>query len=776
MSPESTNPGDLYKSLPLPPTSSCIRIYDIDPPNLSLPDGGPIKGNLRVVDLDDQPPFTALSYVWGTYAVNRHIVNCSTHILETTANCHSALWHLRKRLRQFTIWIDSLCIDQTNVVEKVQQIQMMERIYSDAHTVFVWLGNGTAGSDRGMDYMATAGLQDYFFTPEDREALSNEHTPVIRSRPKAAAWSFYLSSFRLSSSPLLHDGPILLFRILIAIHILNRNSGRHQYTSMEDVNDVLQREWIRRMWTFQEILFASNPIMVCGDKHIPWARFIFGITFIECSAFAYEDWDDNTFSWEALEVFRGQINARTSSLVFSLDASSSLLSGSLTSEQYADYRKFFNKALDWRSVIYSVEAVLWVLSLLLVVCFLFIDGSTHWVAFKISSTSAVVLSLIQFRFHDNILTRFGRSKIPRSVTMQRVSDFANICMELCTRKVKEPKDKSFAVHAFLKKLSTHCSTPDYGKPTGQIYRELSTQILEMSSSLQILLAASVSSMPAEPSWVADWNADFNSFWIKPESIFDRRKYRATKNSKSIWKWGASGNLLVRGRRLGTGILRCPTFQKTSSIYLESEAPIHLSNIAAMLKFFDLCHITRPDHYQWEHETWEILDRRVILRGRAPINPTEMHGEIPVAWKETMQTMQERQMSPSEALSVLISPQLLPENLRPQGFNSWLQSLWFSHRSDVLKAQISLCNLLAGSGRTLFGISGNGLTASIGTCSDQVKDSDDLVLVSGVSIPLVMREEGDSYRIITLALVDEELQGGLWAMTGGEEDLEELKLC
>lgn len=134
------------------------------------------------------------------------------------------------------------------------------------------------------------------------------------------------------------------------------------------------------------------------------------------------------------------------------------------------------------------------------------------------------------------------------------------------------------------------------------------------------------------------------------------------------------------------------------------------------------------------------------------------------------------MSPSEALSVLISPQLLPENLRPQGFNSWLQSLWFSHRSDVLKAQISLCNLLAGSGRTLFGISGNGMTASIGTCSDQVKDGDDLVLVSGVSIPLVMRQEGDSYRIITLALVDEEWQGGLWAMTGGEEDLEELKLC
>lgn len=37
------------------------------------------------------------------------------------------------------------------------------------------------------------------------------------------------------------------------------------------------------MWTYQEILLASNPIIVCGDQHVSWSRFIFGLAFLEYS-------------------------------------------------------------------------------------------------------------------------------------------------------------------------------------------------------------------------------------------------------------------------------------------------------------------------------------------------------------------------------------------------------------------------------------------------------------------------------------------------------------
>lgn len=41
-----------------------------------------------------------------------------------------------------TIWVDTLCIDQTNSEEKSEQVAIMGEIYSQARGVFAWLGDG----------------------------------------------------------------------------------------------------------------------------------------------------------------------------------------------------------------------------------------------------------------------------------------------------------------------------------------------------------------------------------------------------------------------------------------------------------------------------------------------------------------------------------------------------------------------------------------------------------------------------------------------------------
>jgi hypothetical protein len=46
----------------------------------------------------------------------------------------------RTKYASTTFWIDALCIDQENVVERNQQVSQMGQIYSCAHTVFIWLG------------------------------------------------------------------------------------------------------------------------------------------------------------------------------------------------------------------------------------------------------------------------------------------------------------------------------------------------------------------------------------------------------------------------------------------------------------------------------------------------------------------------------------------------------------------------------------------------------------------------------------------------------------
>jgi hypothetical protein len=147
----------LYETLPLPSDSHCIRLLDIDP--LSQDYGAAsthhITGHLRAADLQQRPKFLSLSYVWGEKESTGHFValpsqGCNIEIPESS---YEALKHLRDRLGSFTIWVDSICINQENDREKERQISLMQEIYSLADWVCIWLGPGNEVSDKAMDYM-----------------------------------------------------------------------------------------------------------------------------------------------------------------------------------------------------------------------------------------------------------------------------------------------------------------------------------------------------------------------------------------------------------------------------------------------------------------------------------------------------------------------------------------------------------------------------------------------------------------------------------------------
>jgi hypothetical protein len=65
-----------------------------------------------------------------------------------------------------------------------------------------------------------------------------------------------------------------------------RNSGD---VTFEDLATLLDTEWLERMWTYQEILLASSPILVCGQDHLPWPTFASAIAFLECSGYFHRD-------------------------------------------------------------------------------------------------------------------------------------------------------------------------------------------------------------------------------------------------------------------------------------------------------------------------------------------------------------------------------------------------------------------------------------------------------------------------------------------------------
>jgi hypothetical protein len=110
--------------------------------------GEPVQCSLRHTDIDDaQSTYIALSYTWGPPTDAHHPIKLDGRDILVRHNLYYALLSLRKRDIAHPFWIDMLCINQEDVLEKNAQIPMMAQIYSQAIYVLIWLGTPENDSD-----------------------------------------------------------------------------------------------------------------------------------------------------------------------------------------------------------------------------------------------------------------------------------------------------------------------------------------------------------------------------------------------------------------------------------------------------------------------------------------------------------------------------------------------------------------------------------------------------------------------------------------------------
>ncbi|KAH7397024.1 heterokaryon incompatibility protein-domain-containing protein [Phaeosphaeria sp. MPI-PUGE-AT-0046c] len=163
LSPSSTpseqNTGkssSIYAAAPLVSTNS-IRLLEFDPlPAVSTSIDSPseISCKLYSVDLTTCPRYVTLSYMWGNEPAARPIlINGETFLVREN------LWTFLKRARDESppfhgpLWIDAICIDQDNVLERNHQVLLMGDIYTNAHLVISWLGADDEQYAEGLDYV-----------------------------------------------------------------------------------------------------------------------------------------------------------------------------------------------------------------------------------------------------------------------------------------------------------------------------------------------------------------------------------------------------------------------------------------------------------------------------------------------------------------------------------------------------------------------------------------------------------------------------------------------
>ena len=95
-------------------------------------------------------------------------ISIDKHDLPVTVNLHAALSRLRDRFIERIIWVDALCINQENLKERERQVQSMPKIYGQANSVVIWLGEAANDSDQALEEIRVAADDESTNSLEDK--------------------------------------------------------------------------------------------------------------------------------------------------------------------------------------------------------------------------------------------------------------------------------------------------------------------------------------------------------------------------------------------------------------------------------------------------------------------------------------------------------------------------------------------------------------------------------------------------------------------------------
>ena len=226
---------DTYRSL-LGPTD--IRLLQLQPG----PHGSRIECHIKHVDLDNDPAYEALSYVWGDPS-NRVPIMLNGLSVTISVNLADALCRLRLATQPRIVWADALCINQDDLEERSRQVRLMCAIYSKALRVVVWLGQDTYGDVSHAMLLMTIITQTCEFNSQSRGRRWIDLTTDER--------------FRYTDLPELG-------------YFGDTSNASVIGTYWKALQTFFNRAWFHRIWCVQEISMARDSVLMCGDVDVPW--------------------------------------------------------------------------------------------------------------------------------------------------------------------------------------------------------------------------------------------------------------------------------------------------------------------------------------------------------------------------------------------------------------------------------------------------------------------------------------------------------------------------
>jgi hypothetical protein len=228
-------PPPTYEYTDLPKRRGCIRLLNLFS---SSPINPQIECELITIEFKDNDSkneshpdtkYEALSWCWGATKHNSYInIRKGKKLFAkyVSPDLLSALRVLRHDQVNRYLWIDAVCIDQENFLERNHQVEMMSDIYGKAEQVCIWLGDGDKSSSIALNFIKKEVLQ-----------LQN-FDELCDSEEASSKWGALL--------------------------------------------DLMQRPWFSRRWVVQEIALARKATLYCGADRISWRKFAVAVElFVE---------------------------------------------------------------------------------------------------------------------------------------------------------------------------------------------------------------------------------------------------------------------------------------------------------------------------------------------------------------------------------------------------------------------------------------------------------------------------------------------------------------
>lgn len=281
-------------------------------------------------DRGETRQYAALSYFWGSDGHNGRIYFLGDNDDEpgvsnpdrwgsaarraTSVRIRNNLFRALLRLRshgkgaqKVALWVDFLCINQANSVEKTQQLSRMVNIYNNASNVCIWLGES------------------------DRDKRSDEAMAFI---------------------------PTLMDFAVFDRHANDRKQARKWYA----LGELMRDRWFSRRWIVQEIALAKDATVHCGGAIVRWSDFADAASLLVSnqetikSLFDFSDWREGPNTLGDIEAFGASILLEATNNLFLRKHNGEIKRPIKSIESLVTSLKTFDTS-DQRDLIYSLKCI-----------------------------------------------------------------------------------------------------------------------------------------------------------------------------------------------------------------------------------------------------------------------------------------------------------------------------------------------------------------------------------------------------------------------------------